>query len=388
MIEKRNFDILDYLLLIIQKKSLFLILTVTVFVVSYISIYFFIPAQFDSTALIVISDSDQMGGLASLMKSFSSLPVSIPGLKSSTNTDVFTTIIYSRTNIENVIRKFGLYEEYGYDTMEKTIKELKENIKADETKQLAYTITVRDRSPQKASDMVNYIVEQLNKTLIELNIAKSKDNRLFLEKRYDDIKTSLKTAEDSLVLYQKESGILQVENQAKVSFEAYSRLEADLASKQIEYSIINKLYGETSPQATSANISVKEYENKLNEIKNGKDKSGSILPLKNLPQNSMKYLRHFRDVTIYNKMLEFIIPLYEQSRFEEQKNIPVLQIIDRGIPAEKKSYPPRSLFALLITLFLMVAFLGILAGNDIFKNSTNPKLILLKKNLTFLGSKK
>jgi hypothetical protein len=87
-------------------------------------------------------------------------------------------------------------------------------------------------------------------------------------------------------------------------------------------------------------------------------------------------------------MLEFIIPLYEQSRFEEQKNIPVLQIIDKGIPAEKKSYPPRSLFALLITIFMMVAFLGILTGNDIFKNSTNPKLILLKKNLTFWGSKK
>jgi tyrosine-protein kinase Etk/Wzc len=388
MIEKRNFDILDYLLLISRKKKLLIILAISIFIVSYLSVYFFIPPQFDSTALIVTSESDQVGGLASLMKSFSNLPVSIPGLKSSTDTDVFTTIIFSRTNLENIISKFNLYKEYGNDTMEKTIKELEDNIKADETKQGAYSITVRNKSPKKAADMVNYIVEQLNKTLIDLNISKSSDNRLFLEKRYQDIKASLKLAEDSLVLYQKESGILQVESQAKVSFEAYSRLEADLASKQIEYSIISKLYGVTSPQAVTANISVKEYENKLNEIKNGKNNSGFILPLKNLPKNSMQYLRLFRDVTIYNKMLEFIIPLYEQSRFEEQKNIPILKVIDRGIPAEKKAFPPRTLLSLILTFgfLLIILFVMIIREKILFTN--NPKVLLIKQNISFRNKNK
>jgi len=383
MLEKRNFDILDYFLLLSRKKNLFIILALSIFIASYVSIYFFIPAKFDSTSLIVTSENDQVGGIASLMKSFSNLPVSIPGLKSGTNTDVFTTIIYSRTNLTNVIQKFDLYKEYNDETMEKTIKELEDNIKAEETKQGAYSITVRDRSPQKAADMVNFIVEQLNKTLIDLNISKSRDNRFFLEKRYEDIKTNLKLAEDSLVIYQKESGILQVESQAKVSFEAYSRLEADLATKQIENSIITKLYGETSPQALTANISVKEYENKLNEIKNGKDKSGSILALKNLPQNSMKYLRHFRDVTIDNKMLEFIIPLYEQSRFEEQKNIPILKIIDIGIPAEKKAFPQRTLLSLLSTFILLLIIIFIMIIRERILVSTNSKLLIIRQNFSF-----
>jgi capsule polysaccharide export protein KpsE/RkpR len=381
MTESRNFDFLDYLLLLVKRKNLFMIVTFLSLIISYLAIYFFIPTQFKSRSLIVISEGDQTSGLSSLMKSFSSLPVSIPGLKSGGDTDVFTTIIYSRTNLEDVIKKFGLYKEYGYDTMEKTIEELTGSIKADETKEGAYEINVKNHSPQKAAEMVNYIVELLNKTLIELNISKSRDNRMFLGKRYDDLKVKIKLAEDSLVIYQKKSGILYAEDQAKSSFEAYAKLEAELAAKQIEYSILDKLYGNSSPIVETAKISAKEYEVKLNDIKNGKEKSDVILSLKNLPQSAMNYLRYYRDVEIYNKMLAFIIPLYEQSRFEEQKNVPVLKIIDKGIPSKEKAYPPRTLFALLFTsIILMIVFTFFILQEKI-KNTTNPKIILIKQNL-------
>ncbi len=380
MIENRNFDILDYILLIVKRKKLFIFLTISSLILSYLSIYFLIPAEFDSRSLIVISESDQTGGLASLMKSFSNLPVSIPGLKTGSDLDVFTTIIYSRTNLEKVINKFGLFKEYGYNTMEETVKELASNIKADETKEGAYEIIVRNRSPQKAAEMVNYIVELLNQTMVDLNISKSRDNRIFLEKRYDDIKEKMKLAEDSLVYYQRKSGILYAEDQAKSSFEAYAKLEAELASKQIEYSILSKLYGESSPVVGAARISVQEYEDKLNAIKSGKDKSGVILALKNLPQNAMSYLRHYRDVEIYNKILTFIIPLYEQARFEEQKNVPVLKVIDKGIPAKKKSFPPRTIYTLLFTAIILMFTIGALIFKERISNSTNPKIVLIRQS--------
>jgi tyrosine-protein kinase Etk/Wzc len=381
MAENRNFDILDYVLLIVKRKKSFFFVAIIGFGLSYLSIYLFIPAQYDSKSLIVMSESDQSGGLASLMKSFSSLPVSIPGLKSGTNTDIFTTIIYSRSNLEKVISKFGLFKEYGYDTMEETVKELSGIIQADETKEGAYAIVVRDKSPQKAADMVNYIVDLLNQSMIELNISKSRDNRIFLEKRYDDIKEKIKSAEDSLVYYQKKSGIFSAEDQAKTSFEAYAKLEAELTSKQIQSEILGKLYGESSPIVQASEISVKEYERKLNNIKNGKEKSNVILALKNLPQSAMSYLRLYRDVEIYNKMLTFIIPLYEQARFEEQKNIPVLKIIDKGVLAKKKSFPPRTLLSVLFTVIVLSVTMGVFILKERVFNSTNPKITLLRTNL-------
>jgi tyrosine-protein kinase Etk/Wzc len=384
MEKKREFDFLDYLLLIVDKKKLFAILTVLFLGISYLSIYFFIPAQYDSKALIVSSESDQVGGLASLVKSFSNLPVSIPGLKSGTNTDVFKTIIYSRSNLEAVISKFGLFKEYGYDTMQETIKDLAGNIKADETKEGAFEIIFRHRSPQKAADVVNFLVEKLNKSLVELNVSKSHDNRIFLENRYNEIRNNLKMSEDSLVLYQRKSGIFYAEDQAKASFQAYSKLEADLASKQIEFSILSKLYGSDSPQVSSAKLSVSEYEKKLNGIKEGSEKNSFILALKNLPENAMKYLRYYRDVEIGNKMLVFIIPLYEQSKFEEHKDIPVLKIIDKAIPAQKKAYPQRLLLSLLFSFIGLLGVFTFMVIRNKFVSSTNPKVNLLMKNFLIL----
>lgn len=388
MVENRGLSFFDYLIIIVKWKKFLVSLALTVAVISYLGIYFLIPPQYDATALIVPSEQDQMGGISSLLKSFSNLPVNIPGLKKSTSTDIYKTIIYSRTSMENLIEKFGLYKEYGYDTMEETIKEAQANVFADETKENAYEVTVRASSPKKSADMANYLVDQLNKTIIEMDVRKSKENREFLANRYDEIKNTLKLSEDSLTHYQQKTGILMAEDQTKASIEAYTKLEADLAAKQTELSIVQKLYGQDSPQAYNSKISVTEYENKLNKIKAGTDGNDLFLALKNLPSKGMNYLRLYRDVKINQAMLEFIIPLYEQARFEEQKNIPFLQIIDHAKAPEKKAYPKRFTITLVITAIIMFIMIFVVILREVVGNSDDPKVKFVWNNLFSFRTKK
>ena len=388
MVENRGLSFFDYLIIIIKWKRFLISLAVVVAILSYLGIYFLIKPQYDSTAVIVPSEQDQMGGITSILKSFSNLPVGIPGLKKSTSTDIYKTIIYSRTSMENLIKKFGLYQEYGYDTMEETIKEARSNVLADETKENAYEITVRASSPQKAADMANYLVDQLNKTIIEMDVRKSKENREFLATRYDEIKNNLKLSEDSLAKYQQQTGILMAEDQTKASIEEYTKLEADLATKQIELSIVQKLYGQDSPQAYNSKIAVTEFENKLNKIKAGTDGNDLFLALKNLPSKGMNYLRLYRDVKINQAMLEFIIPLYEQARFEEQKNIPFLQIIDHAKAPEKKAYPKRFIITLVITAIIMFGMIFIIILREVVKNSEDPKVKFVWNNMFSFRTKK
>jgi capsule polysaccharide export protein KpsE/RkpR len=387
-IENRGLEMIDYLLIIVKWKKFLIVLAITVAVLTYLGIYFLIPPKYDATAVIVPSEQDQIGGITSLLKSFSNLPVSIPGLKKSTGTDIYKTIIYSRTLIEKLIQKFGLYKEYGYDTMEETIKEAKNNIFADETKENAYEITVRASSPEKAAEMSNYLVDQLNQTIIEMDVRKSKENKEFLANRYIEIKNNLKMSEDSLTLFQQQTGILMAEDQTKASIEEYTKLEADLATKQIELSIVQKLYGQDSPQAYNSKISVTEFENKLNEIKAGTDGNDLFLAIKNLPSKGMNYLRRYRDVKINQAMLEFIIPLYEQARFEEQKNIPFLQIIDHAKAPEKKAYPKRFTITLVITAIIMFIMIFVVILREVVGNSDDPKVKFVWNNLFSFRTKK
>jgi capsule polysaccharide export protein KpsE/RkpR len=382
MSEYRGLDFLDYVIIIVKHKFQLIFMTIIVLVLSYLLIRFGIQEKFDSEALIISSESGQAGGLGSLLSSFSDLPIDIPGISASGgSTEMFTTIIYSNSNLKKIIDKFELYKEYGQETMKETIDELASNIEANDTQEGAYKLVVRASSPQKSVNMLNYLIENLNTTLIKLNGAKSRENRIFLEKRYGEITTKLKQVEDSLVYYQNQTGIFVAEEQAKATLTVYSQMEAELVAKQIEASVMSKLYGDDSPNTISIKLAAQEVKKQIDKLKNGEDGEKLLLSLKNLPEKTMKYLRHYRDVEIYNKMLEFIIHLYEQARLEEQKNIPLLQIIDKPTLPEKKSYPPRVLFALLFTFIIMVLVLAVIIFKEIIDNSKNSKVLFIRKNL-------
>jgi uncharacterized protein involved in exopolysaccharide biosynthesis len=70
-----------------------------------------------------------------------------------------------------------------------------------------------------------------------------------------------------------------------------------------------------------------------------------LSPLSELPQQAKDYLRLERNIQIYASISQIILPLYEQAKYEEQKSIPVIQIIDPAIPPERKFFPPRTMVA-------------------------------------------
>lgn len=389
MAEYKGFDILDYLVLIVKWKKFLIITFFISLLATYLSVYFFVGERFDSTSLIIPAENSDMSGISSIMKSFSNLPISIPGLSGSeSTTDIYTTIIYSRTSIIDLIHHFDLFKDYNSKDIDEIVKIVKKDIKAEETDNGAYEITVRANSPVKAAKMVNYIVEMLNRSLITLNTTKAKENRVFLENRYAEIKSNLIKSQDSLVQYQKKSGLIFAEEQAKSSVEAYSKLESDIVTKEIEYSILSKILGENSPQTQSAKISAEELKNRIDNIKQGKEKSEILLPMVNLPQKAMNYLRYYSEVEINKTLMEFIIPLYEQSKFEEQKSIPFIQIIDKGEVPTKKSYPPRTLITSIIAMIVLILALAFIIMREKIKNSSNNKIKYITQNFfTFKDNK-
>ena len=386
MAEEKKIDLLDYLVILIKWKKFLLVLLLPMMIVSYLAIYFLIEEQFDSSALLVPAEDESMGGIAGLIGNFgANLPFDM-GAGSSPEMNMYNTIIYSRTNLQNIIDKFDLYNVYKLnpevkDYKKKAIETLSGSISASETEFSAYEIKVQANSPQLSADITNYIVLLLNEKLIELRTEKSKNNRFFLEDRVAEIRNNLKNAEDSLMIYQQESGLLEPEEQFKGVVAAFTTLETELIAKQIEQSIIKKLRDENSPQVQNINLTVDEYESRLRELKEDGTPGGMIPAFNSMPEKVVKYYRLFREVEINSKILEFVLPLYEQAKIEEKKDIPTLQVIDIAIPSEKKSFPPRTVFTLLITFSVfLIAFVFILMKEN--KNLQNSeKMKYVKENI-------
>ena len=221
MPENKRIDLLDYLVVLIKWKKFLIALLLPTLIISYLMIYFLVEEQFDSSTLLVPAEESGMGGLAGLLGNLgTNLPFNIGATSSSPEMDMYNTIIYSRTNLEKVIEKFDLVNVYGLspaikDYREKTLLILANSINATETEYNAYEVKVRAKSPQLSANIANYIIQLLNEKLIELRTQKSKNNRIFLGKRVIEIRQNLRNSEDSLLAFQKKSGIIEPEEQFK-----------------------------------------------------------------------------------------------------------------------------------------------------------------------------
>jgi uncharacterized protein involved in exopolysaccharide biosynthesis len=376
----------DYLYIVFKWKKFIFINLIIVAIVSTI-IAFVIPKEYKATATVMIPPDTQsgLGGLTSLLggkATLSSMGSRIFGL-SSTSEDVLLGILYSRTALVKIIDKFNLMEYYDVDdyNYDKVIKSFTADFIANPNEYGMIDISVVNKNPKIAADIANYFAFLVDSLNIVYSIERAKNNRIFIEKRYLKNIEDLKAAEDSLYKFQKKYGIVAVPEQLEVTVKAAAELESQLTRKEIESFFIKQNFGDESPQYKLTQQELQLLRKKVEELKNSKDLStysNVMFPFKTMPDIAIQYLRTYRDVQIQQSILEFVLPMYEQAKVEEQKSTPTVMIIDKAVPPQLKYSPKRSVIIIgpiLLILLLMIPFVFWLEKNYELSEFKNPLLL-------------
>lgn len=386
MSENSGFHLFDGLRFIAERKELLLLVFVVSLAVSYGLIYVLIEEQYEATAVLIPREEDASSLAGGLVRSMKGLPFGLGSKSTRTDMDLYNTVIYSRSMMEDVIRKFDLAGTYRMDTsaidfMERAVKRLRKDISTKETEESAFEVTVRAGSRQRASDMANFVVTRMSERIVGLNTSRSKENREFLGHRVDEISAQLKAAEDSLREFQERSGLLDAKTQLAGIITANTSLETELEAKRLQEGILERMYDRESPQVKELRMQIDVYEKRLAQMRSQNDPGSPLLPLRTLPRTAVEFLRRYRQVELNNLLLEYVLPLYEQAKIEEKKDYPVLQVIDAAVPPARKSFPPRTLFAFIgacsVTLFVII----ILRVRMWMNESTDPRLHALAAEL-------
>ncbi|MGQ9560474.1 MAG: GumC family protein [Candidatus Oleimicrobiaceae bacterium] len=293
------------------------------------------------------------GGISSLMKGLSGLK----GLGTSEEAYSYLAILQSRTAMEAVVRKFDLVKVYKIKdgSMEKAVRKLSSKAEFDIGSEGNINITVYDRDRQRAADMANYFIEVLNDISVRLGTQEARGNREFVERRYQENQRDLRLAEDSLKAFQQRYGIYALPEQTEAAIKGAAELKGEAIAKEIALAIAERSLGSDNPETQSLRLQVAEINRKLREMKFGSSEWFSnrslnlFVPFKDVPELGMEYIRRYRDFEIQNKLLEFLVPLYEQAKLEEQKDMPVVLVLDRAVPPERKAKPRRSLLVIIFT---------------------------------------
>ena len=324
------------------------------------------PKWYKSTASVFLAEkTDILGaleGVSSLAKAFSPAKA-LTSLTGNPETDRYLAILKSGTVLNAVIQKFDLVKVYDITSYpgEKTAKELLNNTEFKVEDEGNLTVTVYDKDPQRAADMANFFIEVLNNTNTELQVQNARSNRQFIEERYNKNLKDLAGAEDSLKAFQKKYGVIAMPEQTEASIKAAAEITAQLALKEVQAGVLRRTQSPEHPSVLAAMIEIDEIHRKLSQMNSGAGLAAGemkvFVPFSKVPDLGSEYVRRFRDVEIQYKILQFITPLYEQAKVEERRQTPSVLVLDTAAPAERKSKPKVSLYALMaLVISLVVSF--------------------------------
>src|SRR5262249_15470524 len=156
------------------------------------------------------------------------------GLKSTS--DIFVGILTSRTVKDTLIQKYELRKLYGTSRIEDARKALTEHtsVTVDRKSQIV-SISVTDRSPQRAAAMTQTYVDELNRLVAELSTSAARRERMFLEDRLSAVTRDLEAAEKDFSQFAAKNTAIDVKEQGKAMVAAAAELQGRLISAQSEY---------------------------------------------------------------------------------------------------------------------------------------------------------
>ncbi|MBK7981493.1 MAG: hypothetical protein IPK06_16105 [Ignavibacteriae bacterium] len=177
------------------------------------------------------------------------------------------------------------------------------------------------------------------------------------------------------------NGVFDIPEQIKVAVQAAGELEKNLIQKEIYLNSISNQINKNSPQYKDIEYQILSIRQKLGDFKN-KNEGSYFLSFKKIPDLSFEYLRLFRELEIQSKIKEFLYPMYEQAKIDEQKSIPTLIVVDKAVPPQLKYGPKKALVIITIfSIFLLVTILFIFRADNL-KNIV-PRNPLLEKEKRF-----
>jgi uncharacterized protein involved in exopolysaccharide biosynthesis len=243
--------------------------------------------------------------------------------------------------------------------MEDTRKQLEKRSEIEAGKDTLIKISVEDSDPQRAADLANAYVEELYRQNSHLALTESAQRRLFFEHELDTERAALADAEEALKKSQQKTGMLQVNTQVEVAIRGIAELQAEIASREIALKRLAVAATDNNPEVVQLKTELSGMREQLRQLEMTRNNPGNpLIATTSIPQMGLDYVRLLRELQYHETLFELLAKQYEAAKIDEAKQAPVIQIVDRAVPLDKKSWPPRALLTLAGTLAAFFAASG------------------------------
>jgi uncharacterized protein involved in exopolysaccharide biosynthesis len=311
----------------------------------------YLPNHYTSSANILIS-SDSGGELSSMFGStgLGSL-ASLAGVSMgevSGDLAVFLATSDSSLDELNSVFDFTFRYKIKENVRTATRKAMKNHLKVEfDNKTNIITLSFTDRDPDFAHNVVNKLVEILDRRFEALGGNKAESQKVLLEQKLADVQAQIDAIEAKIKTFQAKYGVLSVEALATEQITILAQLRSQLILNDLDIENYEKFSKIDDPVIRRLKSERNSIQAKITELEQG----NSVLPSeREIPKISFEYAGLERDLMVQTEVFKTLTEQYELAKLDASGQGDTFQVIDLAEIPDQKSGPSRAVICLLFTM--------------------------------------
>lgn len=323
---------------------------------SYKSIGTIKPPRNESGSSIEAMLKDAGGGLGGLLGSV------IGGVESGEDDCItlfgsnrFARLVIDRFDLETVYKLKGTGKKYFPADV---LKRFYKNAEAVVTDEGALQISFKDRSADRARDVVAFMILTLDSLYTDIQRKATIQKLSYVDLRVSMAEAELKRQEDSLAAFQIRHNLFLPELQVQSIVENAARTELEIEDVKEELAMEAALRGTSGSRYQNLLVRKRLLENILSrKIRSRADSNSLVLPVRQVPMLATEFFRLERAYRVKLGLYKYLIQQAEALKLDADKNIQVISVIDPPWANEKRVSPKRRIIveAVFILSFLLSA---------------------------------
>ncbi len=363
----------DYLAVILRYRALFLSIMV---VGTALCVVYLMVARQTYTASAVLLPPDKSEGLSLSSLVASSSKLDFKALSENGSAETFVRMIQSRTIGDSIVRRFNLLKRFDIPASDRdlAIDEYLGNLVVASDRQGFLDISYNARTGMMASeqdqretaklaaDIVNTVIQLLDKMNQQKSISKARRSREFIGKMKTIKRAELDSAQAALLRFQQRNKAIALDKQLEASVLGSSQLQAQIQKAEL-------LLAGARQELTEQTSTVQDLVKQVAELKAQRDRlegggSGSqalSLSLRNVPE-LMRQLANLKlNLEVATQIYTYLEAQYNQEQIQEARELPTVNVMDYAEAPARRSAPRR-----VLTLSLVVGALALFSTVLVF----------------------
>ncbi|MCM8820759.1 MAG: hypothetical protein NC932_02265 [Candidatus Omnitrophica bacterium] len=265
-----------------------------------------------------------------------------------TNTELFFSILKSRSMKDAIIERFNLIDAYNVGNIDRAREKFDKLTNISLTKEKVIEITVVDREPERAADIANFFIQRLDETIKAISITTAKQDRIFIESRLKETENTIKSLEEKLAGIKNREKLVADKELNQVT-QMSGKIMEELISKKLELQKKGEILKSDSIEMVLLKKEIQNLETTLSRLLYSEDELTGML----------------RELKTQEEVYKFLTAKLEEAKINEARDTPVVQVLDYAV-VPHKIYKPDIKVLLIVqgvvsgVLAIIIFFLDLL----------------------------